>query len=205
MLLSHPLAQQMVLAVEARAVEGLLDGRDLVPLQVERLRSLVEQARFLPRHDLETDPSYKQVIPYVVLKCRNEVFAYTRGRLSSESRLVAKVSIGLGGHVEWSDDSLFDDAMASYVRASKREVEEEVAMTSPYSERIAGLIYDGSTDVGKVHLGVLHIWELDTPTAAPRERKITDARFRTIAALSRRSSRLESWSVIALRALEGEV
>lgn len=201
MLLSHQLAQQLVLAVEARAVEGLLDGRALVPLQAEHLRSLVEQARFLPRPDLETDPSYKQVIPYVVLKCRSEVFAYTRGRLSSESRLVAKVSIGLGGHVEWSDDSLFDDAMASYIRASKREVDEEVAVSSSYTERIAGLIYDGSTDVGRVHLGVLHIWELDTPTAAPRERKITDARFQTIPALRRRRSRLESWSLIALTAL----
>ncbi len=173
-----------------------------MPLSVERLRSLVAEARFLPRQDLESDPEHKQLIPYVVLKCRDEVFAYTRGRLSTESRLVAKVSIGLGGHVEWSDESLFDDPLATYLRAAKREVDEEVTVNSAYVDRIAGLIYDGSTDVGSVHLGVLHVWELDTPAAAARERKITDARFQRLVALRRRSSRLESWSLIAINALE---
>jgi predicted NUDIX family phosphoesterase len=202
MLLAN-VGQQLVLAVEARVVEPILDGDGLVTIDGERLASIVAQGRFLPRSDLEKDPSHKQLIPYVVLKHGNDVFSYTRGRLSSETRLVAKVSIGLGGHIEWSDDSLFDDAMAGYRRATKREVAEEVTVATTYSERIAGLIYDGSTDVGRVHLGVLHIWELSSPSAVPRERKVTDARFRPIEALSRRGSTLESWSRIALAALAG--
>lgn len=161
---------------------------------------MVASARFLPRQELESDPGHKQVIPYVVLKHQDLVFAYRRGRASTEKRLVAQTSIGLGGHVEWSDDSLFDDALAGYLRGARREVEEEVTVSTGWNERILGFINDDSSDVGRVHLGVVHVWELAEAAVRPKERKITSAGFRPASEMAKLKT-LEGWSRFALVAL----
>lgn len=191
---------QLVLAVPTETFRalGTFQGFETRPLS--DLRHLVSSARFLPREELESDPRQKQVIPYVVLRHGDRVFAYRRGQASTEKRLVAKTSIGLGGHVEWSDDSLFDDALASYLRGARREVEEEVAVSCGWSERILGFINDDSSDVGRVHLGVVHVWDLAEPAVRPRERKITSAGFRPASEIAGIAT-LEGWSRFALVAL----
>jgi predicted NUDIX family phosphoesterase len=191
---------QLVLAVPTTTAIGVRPFHGFDPRPKGDLERVVASARFLPRRDLETDPTYKQIIPYVVLRHGDRVFAYRRGQASSEKRLVAKVSIGLGGHVEWSDDSLFDDAFASYLRGTRREVEEEVVVSTTWTERILGFINDDSSDVGRVHLGIVHVWDLAEPAVRARERKITGAGFRKVGEVARLPD-LEGWSEHALAAL----
>src|SRR5207245_7179115 len=109
---------------------------------------------FRPRAEVETDPSYKQIIPYVVLRSGNLVFHYTRGQKGSEARLRALRSLGVGGHISEVDVSLFGDP---YRSGLAREVAEEVHLDSPYTERCVGLINDDRTPVGRVHLGIVHV------------------------------------------------
>src|SRR5262249_59334054 len=102
---------------------------------------------YRPRAEVETDPSFKQLVPYVVRRWRDQVFHYTRGKRATETRLQALRSVGVGGHIS-SDDAglLFDSA---YREAMSREVAEEVYLESPYTERCLGLINDDSTPVGQ--------------------------------------------------------
>ncbi|MFM8273462.1 MAG: phosphoesterase, partial [Gemmata sp.] len=44
---------------------------------------------FRPRYEVETDPEFKQLIPYIVLKCGERVFHYRRGAAGTEKRLEA--------------------------------------------------------------------------------------------------------------------
>lgn len=157
---------------------------------------------FMLRSQAEQDTRYKQLIPYVVLRHEGSVFSYIRGKRSSEARLVTKRSIGVGGHIEPMDQSLFSSDRDMYLEAARREVNEEVQLDTSYVENIVALINDDTTDVGKVHFGILHIWDLAEPRVMKREGLITQSSFLTVEELKARVDELETWSQIALRVLE---
>src|SRR5262245_47896142 len=77
---------------------------------------------FRPRYEVETDPSFKQLIPYIVLKCGELVFQYRRGSSGTEKRLEALRSIGIGGHISEADAAGGDDP---YQTGMLRELTEE--------------------------------------------------------------------------------
>src|SRR5262249_6841606 len=106
---------------------------------------------YRPRFEVETDPAFKQIIPYVVLTWQDQAFHYTRGKQGTETRLQALRSLGVGGHICAADHGLFD---SPYREAMFREVAEEVFLESAYEERCLGLINDDSSPVGQVHLGI---------------------------------------------------
>src|SRR6185312_13739907 len=62
-----------------------------------------ELAEFRPRSEVETDPSLKQIIPYVVFRSGDAIFCYTRGKSQGEARLHRLRSLGVGGHVAEAD------------------------------------------------------------------------------------------------------
>jgi predicted NUDIX family phosphoesterase len=153
---------------------------------------------YRPRADVETDPTFKQIIPYVVLKWHDQVFHYTRGKRATEVRLQAQRSVGVGGHIEASDGTLFD---SPYREAMFREVTEEVDVQSPYTERCLGLINDDDTPVGRVHLGVVHVFELAEPRVRRREQVLTRAGFAPLAELQAQRHEFETWSQFVMDAL----
>jgi predicted NUDIX family phosphoesterase len=153
---------------------------------------------FTPRAPAETNPELKQIIPYVLLVHGDRVFHYVRGKKSGEQRLVAKGSIGIGGHMNDTDEGLFAFDAAAYRNAVEREVAEEMYVETPYTDHIVALLNDDSTDVGKVHLGVVHVFRLAEEKARKRESVITEAGFVPIAELKQRRDTLETWSQICL-------
>lgn len=195
---------QMVLVCETLHIEriGPFQGHtvNIEPYLSALLDSA--QTRFMHRDEAEHDVRYKQLIPYVILRSGDSVFSYVRGKKSSESRLIAKRSIGIGGHIEPMDASLFSSPRDMYLAAARREVNEEIQLDSAYEEHVVALINDDSTDVGKVHLGILHIWDLETPRVSKREGLITQAGFQTIEMLKAQFEELETWSQFALQVLE---
>jgi predicted NUDIX family phosphoesterase len=163
-----------------------------------------QHTSFRPRSEMEEDPSFKQLIPYVIFRYRDaagrvHLFQYTRGKGQGEGRLHSKRSIGIGGHISAEDSG--DTLSAAYQEGMRRELAEEVAIDTPYSERRAGLINDDQTEVGKVHLGVVHIFDVEQPAVQPREADIIEAGFRPLDEILADASRFETWSQICLDAL----
>jgi predicted NUDIX family phosphoesterase len=150
------------------------------------------------RNEVETDPTYKQIVPYVVLRWGEQVFHYTRGKRATETRLQALRSIGVGGHISAGDGTLFDEP---YREAMFREVREEVRLATTYEERCLGLINDDSTPVGQVHLGIVHVFELAEPKVQRREQALTRSGFAPIAELQEEHEEFESWSRFVLEVL----
>jgi predicted NUDIX family phosphoesterase len=150
---------------------------------------------YRPRAAMETDPAYKQIIPYVVLRCGGDVFTYVRGKRGTEVRLQALRSLGVGGHICAADAGLFE---TPYREAMFRELAEEVYLESAYEERCVGLINDDSTPVGQVHLGVVHVFELEQPRARRREQVLTRAGFAPLDELRRARAEFETWSQFLL-------
>ncbi len=112
---------------------------------------------FFPRAQAENDPAYKQIIPYVLLAFQDRVLYYVRGKKAGEQRLVAKGSIGIGGHMNESDESLFAWDEQAYRAGVEREVNEEIKIDTPFQDRVVALLNDDTTEVGRVHLGIVHI------------------------------------------------
>ncbi len=158
---------------------------------------------FRRRGDMESDPSFKQLIPYVILRHtdadgRPHLFTYTRGNGQGESRLHAKRSIGIGGHISEEDASGGSDP---YLAGMRRELDEEVTIGAAYTERRVGLIYDPTTEVGRVHLGVVHLLELTEPLVEPNEDDISATAFVGLDRLRTDRDSLEVWSRLCLDSL----
>jgi len=157
---------------------------------------------FLRRPQAEKDPTHKQIIPYVLLAHGDRVLFYVRGKKAGEQRLVAKGSIGIGGHMNETDESLFALDEAAYRAGVEREVAEEISIKSNFDDRIVALLNDDRTEVGQVHLGIVHVFNLSEPKVEKREAMITNVAFLGKEDLSARRDSLETWSQICLDSLE---
>jgi predicted NUDIX family phosphoesterase len=153
---------------------------------------------FRPRSEVETDPSCKQIVPYVVLRHGYSVYHYTRGKKGTEARLRALRSIGVGGHISAGDA---EGSVDPYHVGLMRELQEEVFIETAYCERCVGLINDDSTPVGQVHLGIVHVLDLEAPHVRRREEVLTEDGFAPLAELRQRLDEFETWSRFAMEAL----
>jgi predicted NUDIX family phosphoesterase len=157
---------------------------------------------FIARAEAENDPAYKQIIPYALIVFENTVLHYVRGKKAGEQRLVAKGSIGVGGHMNETDESLFAMDEQAYRAGVEREVNEEIKIDTPFEDRIVALLNDDSTEVGRVHLGIVHLFRLQEPKVQKREAMITGLAFLTKDELAAKRESLESWSQICLDSLD---
>lgn len=157
------------------------------------------QFSFRPRSEVETDPAFKQLIPYVVLRHRDQLFQYRRGSGGTEKRLEALRSVGIGGHISEQDAA---GPGNWYTNGMRREVGEEVTIGCPYTERLLGFINDDRTPVGRVHLGVVHVFDLESPAARSNEDALADGGFVPLDQLSDDRGQFETWSQFVLDLLQ---
>ena len=157
---------------------------------------------FLPRAQAENDPTHKQIIPYALIVHGDTVLHYVRGKKAGEQRLVAKGSIGIGGHMNDTDESLFAWDEHAYRAGVEREVNEEIKIDSPFEDRIVALLNDDTTEVGRVHLGIVHVFRLAEPKAEKREAMITNLAFLNKDELRTRRENLETWSQLCVDSLD---
>ncbi len=153
------------------------------------------------RDEVEHDPSFKQLIPYCIFVCKGQVFHYRRGGGSGEGRLLSKRSVGVGGHISSVDQN---GSGTPYEEGMWREIQEEIHLETRFRQRCVGLINDDLTDVGKVHLGVVHLFELEEPKVRPNEQSIIETGFAPPAELLEEREEFETWSQICLESLFGE-
>ena len=153
---------------------------------------------FMERPAAEKDPSHKQVIPYAVFHHGGKYLSYTRGGSSGEKRLVAKRSIGIGGHINPVDAAQDGLGETMYFNGVEREIAEELVLAGTHTQRVIGLINDDSTEVGSVHLGVVHLFELSSDEVSSNEDAIQDLRWESLEELHARRDQLETWSQICI-------
>ena len=149
---------------------------------------------FMPRDEAEDDPSHKQIIPYAIFHHAGKILHYVRGKKSGEQRLASKGSIGIGGHINTTDHSPEPLGQETYLRGVEREVNEELRITGGYAQRIVALLNHDDNEVGKVHLGVVHLFDLESDRVEANETEIAELQFLTRDALRARHDRLETWS-----------
>lgn len=155
---------------------------------------------FVPRSEAEDDPSFKQLIPYAVLTHEGRILHYVRGGKGGEQRLVSKGSIGIGGHINDLDAGTAAMDRAAYKRAVEREVGEELNIEGSYTDRMVAILNDDSSPVGEVHLGIVHVFEVESCNIRAGEAAICDLQFLSPGELSGRKDQMETWSQIVFEA-----
>jgi predicted NUDIX family phosphoesterase len=153
--------------------------------------------RYLPRAEVEGDPRYKQLIPYLVLRDGARYFLMRRTSAGGDARLFERYSIGIGGHVEPGDGDLLGGLA--------REWREEIAADFEPRFIPVGLVNDDTTDVGSVHLGVVFVADVGGRRVAIREATKLSGGFADPVAVRAVRAAMETWSQLVFDAFEAGI
>jgi predicted NUDIX family phosphoesterase len=201
--MTGPRVVEQVLCVKSEDIfpDGAWHG--FVTEGLDRYQKVIREKHFfMPRPDVEEDPTYQQIIPYVVFHHGDRYFLTHRLRASAERRLRRQYSLGVGGHINPGDLGGTGDPILDGMR---REWEEEVIYQGRFHAEMIGLLNDESAPVSKVHLGVVFLIEGDTPNIAIRETTKLAGELLTLAEMRIYYLGMESWSQIVYDRLVGEI
>jgi predicted NUDIX family phosphoesterase len=165
-------------------------------ISYDELMNLIdEHHQLVDRAPAETDNSLKQIIPYAIIRFGDQVYLVKRSKRQAEARLHDLYSIGLGGHISESVDESSDVIRA----ALARELDEEMVIDGPSLVKYVGIINDDTTDVGKVHLCILHEVLLEGEYCRIREKENMTGNWCAIPSLAIYYEKMESWSQIVCK------
>lgn len=151
-----------------------------------------KEQEFLPRSIMETDPEYKQIIPYLVFKYQNKYFLMQRCSKATEQRLKNKYSLGIGGHVRQED--LTTNNIIDWAR---REFDEEVSYSGNFTVEPIGLLNDDSNEVGKVHMGLVLLLDGDSADICVKS-ELKSGVLVSLEDCKKSYDNLESWSQLVV-------
>ena len=192
---------ELVLVLPRASVPGGCDFTGLRRTDAAALDELRAAVRahglYLERPAAESDPSHKQLIPYVVVRDGERVFLMQRTDAGGDPRLHGRASIGVGGHLNPVDHG--EDPLLAGL---EREWAEELDAPWHPDFQLAGLLNDDGNPVGAVHLGVVFEVEAAGRAVAVRETDKLTGDFVAPAEVRAAWDRLETWSQLAAQALE---
>lgn len=191
---------EKVLVVKTEKLAKYISGKTglLRDDREEMLDIIVNHHEFIDRPAAEENPSYKQIIPYVVLTQKGRVFTTRRLNKGGESRLHGKLSIGIGGHINPVDET---DRRSVLMKGLERELEEEVYIQHRGELVPQGFINDDGNGVGAVHLGLCFSMEVEGEVSVKETEKLSGA-WMSLQELKEEYDNMETWSQIALAVAE---
>ncbi|NBR04752.1 MAG: NUDIX domain-containing protein [Planctomycetes bacterium] len=195
------MSKAKILVIARKHIPESLLKHGFNPASEYMVKYMIEnpQLLFMERDLAENDPNYKQLIPYVVFKSPKGFFNYQRGKASSETRLRMLRSLGVGGHIEQEDGETDEN---SYLKGLWRELKEEVGIAPSKNIKLLGFINDDTNEVGQVHFGIVHLYQIETSDLESQEHNLTDCRFSNMTELKESEESYETWSRILIPYLE---
>lgn len=184
--------EEHILVVPRSALEPFIHFRGFQNACDSRIEGWIEAGGFKPRPAMENDPRFKQLIPYILLRCGRQVYRYWRTRKAGESRLHHLYSLGIGGHIDWRDENLFVSSIDLLHAAALRELNEEVELAEMPELRHIGFINDDESEVGQVHLGIVYEAWLSSTDVKIRESALGRGEWISVDRL--RDVPYETWS-----------
>lgn len=199
--------QRMILATLAAALPESTLTTSFTPVEgLDMWETLNSSGLWLgPRETLETYPTFRQIIPYIVLSVDGRVIHYTRTPKGQEARLHDKVSVGFGGHVDLEDMQFFGNSIdleRTLNIGADREIDEEIGIVDVIKKTWVGLVVSNENPVDHVHIGVVAHWELASAPTGMTEDAVGNVGLDTPDALLMGvGDRLETWSWLYLQYL----
>jgi predicted NUDIX family phosphoesterase len=189
-------------------LQGFRKAEDPELRMLQVTETIREHGSYRPRPDMETDPTYKQIIPYIVIRDQDQVMHVTRTKMVGDQRLKGNKTIGFGGHLSLEDiDTPLPPDIESTVGQSiigpgiAREIDEELDIKGRYTLKFLGELNDDSDEVGTVHYGLIfemNLWSI-TSVAIKEKHKLDAMTWNNPVDLIDQLDEFESWSRIILR------
>lgn len=154
------------------------------------VRIINTKHKFMARGDVEDDPRWQQIIPYMFFENAGKYFLMQRNAGHTDKRLASNFSLGVGGHINKKDIKT-----GSIVSWAKREFEEEVDYKGRYKAEFLGLLNDDTNDVGRVHLGLIIKMAGKSNGITVRDEH-QSGKMVAVDELSRNYKKMETWSQI---------
>ena len=180
------------MVVETKDVAHFLGDKFIRASADEILYLISTRHFFIDRAVAEVSPQYKQIIPYVIIRCGDDYFVLERTAKQTEARLHHKLSLGIGGHINPGH---------SLLEGLQKELDEEVAIATTYDMEFIGVVNDDTTDVGRVHLGAAYVLETAAKDVTVKETDKMSGQWMSRTALREKRAAMESWSQIIYDAL----
>jgi predicted NUDIX family phosphoesterase len=188
---------ELVLGLPRELVVPNEGWHGVIATDLERWLALVARyGSHRPRAEAESDETWKQVIPYLLLRDGDRIFLMRRTRAGGDARLHERWTIGVGGHVH-PDDA---DPVAGLLREWREELDAEW-LPEPVP---LGLLNDDTTPVGRVHLGLVYQAEAHGRSVAIRETDKLSGSFVERGDVLAVHERLETWSQLLFDHLHGQ-
>lgn len=170
------------------------------------INTIVKYGYYDYRYNAELDFGARQVIPYVVLK--NDDKYFVTERIQCDHRLVGKMSIAVGGHVDIADavESIYtiDGAENAIIRCIIRELNEETTadLTKGFDVDYYTTFVDDREDVSRVHVCLLTFVKLKDPNVNIKETEKLKGSWMTLDEISENIDRYEGWSEMAVNIIK---
>jgi predicted NUDIX family phosphoesterase len=196
------MGKEKVLCFERSLLErlGVFQG---MSLEIEKYMPTLtnrSNVQYLDREKVEADSRYKQIIPYALIVCGDKVLRYRRGKRGVESRLHGLYSVGIGGHIMEQENWLFSRGLG-YREAMHQRLKEELDIDVT-GEIAVGVINDDSTEVGRVHFGVVHVVRVANESLTHWRHGVVHPEFIQINEAVNDAFSYESWSHFCLLNLD---
>ena len=183
-----------VLVVDRKALEALLPPAPFTTENMETIRRFIlDNHFFLAREKAEYDDTVKQIIPYVVLRQEGKYFLLRRLKKQTEARLHDKLSLGVGGHINPTEEEADDPLEAGLLR----ELEEEVAVKTVTSLTAVGFLNENNGGVSDYHAALVCLLEAEGQVAVRETEKMSGS-WATVQELREALPYLETWSQIVV-------
>jgi predicted NUDIX family phosphoesterase len=184
--------EEQVLGIPRERLFG--EGETWRGVRADGAERIIEAARrfghYRPRSDAERDRTWKQLIPYIVVRDGPQIWLMRRSTAGGDPRLHERFTIGVGGHLNPGDGDI-----ASGMR---REFDEELIAPWEPRFRLLGMLNDDQDPVGQVHVGLVYETDAAGRPVAIRETQKLEGRFATLQDVETVRDRLETWSQLVL-------
>ncbi len=150
--------------------------------------------QFRPRIEIEEDPSWQQIVPYILFNFNDEYFLYQYLKKSKEERLKKDYHLGVGGHINPIDLKPGEDILET---GAFREWDEEVEYKGNLLEKkFIGILNDERREVEAVHLGLIYLFKGDSPEISVKEKEVLKGELVKLKYLGKYLEGITNWAQI---------
>jgi predicted NUDIX family phosphoesterase len=187
---------ERVLGIARSFVPGGLGWRGVRGVALEPyLVAATRHGEFRPRAEAETDPSWKQLIPYLLVRDGERIFLMRRSKAGGDERLHDRYTIGVGGHVNPEDTDVLGGLRREWAEEIKADFEPEFEPL--------GVLNDDDNAVGAVHLGLVYQADVGGRQIEIREHEKLEGSFASVEGVAAVADKLETWSALLFEFLTG--
>jgi predicted NUDIX family phosphoesterase len=170
------------------------------------INTIAQHGYYDYRYNAELDFDARQVIPYVVLE--NDGKYFVTERIKGDERLVGKMSIAVGGHVDVADATqgvnTVDGAENAIINCIMRELYEETTadLTKGFEVDYYTTFVDDREDVSRVHVCLLTFVKLKDPNVNIKETEKLKGSWMTLNEVTENIDKFEGWSEVTVNIIK---